>query len=52
MNAVTETLDPILFSDSAASKVAQLIEEEGNPDLKLRIRAGRGMFRFPVRFYL
>ena len=28
---------PINFSDSAAQKVAQLIEEEGNPDLKLRV---------------
>lgn len=37
MNAVTEMPDPILFSDSAAAKVAQLIEEEGNPDLKLRV---------------
>ncbi len=37
MNALTENIDismpttPILFSDSAATKVAQLIEEEGNP---------------------
>ena len=45
MNAVvestTENLDampaPIVFTDSAAQKVAQLIEEEGNPDLKLRV---------------
>ena len=29
--------DPILFSDSAAAKVADLIAEEGNPDLKLRV---------------
>jgi len=28
---------PILFTDSAASKVADLIAEEGNPDLKLRV---------------
>jgi len=28
---------PIIFSDSAAMKVAQLIEEEGNSDLKLRV---------------
>ncbi len=28
---------PIIFTDSAAAKVAQLIEEEGNPDLKLRV---------------
>ncbi len=44
MNAVTEMKvtemkmqDPMLFTESAASKVAQLIEEEGNPDLKLRV---------------
>ncbi|RRS04573.1 iron-sulfur cluster insertion protein ErpA [Aquabacterium soli] len=28
---------PILFTDSAASKVAELVAEEGNPDLKLRV---------------
>src|SRR3989304_1623087 len=28
---------PIVFSDSAAQKVADLIAEEGNPDLKLRV---------------
>jgi len=33
----TEMPAPIVFSDSAAEKVAQLIEEEGNPDLKLRV---------------
>ena len=33
----TEMPDPILFTDSAASKVAELIAEEGNPDLKLRV---------------
>src|SRR3546814_3964721 len=37
MNAVTEMPTPINFSDSAAAKVAELIEEEGNPDLKLRV---------------
>jgi iron-sulfur cluster insertion protein len=29
--------DPLLFTDSAANKVKQLIEEEGNPELKLRV---------------
>lgn len=33
----TSTLLPINFSDNAAAKVAQLIAEEGNPDLKLRV---------------
>lgn len=38
MNAVTEAMpDPLVFTDSAANKVRQLIEEEGNPDLKLRV---------------
>jgi iron-sulfur cluster insertion protein len=44
MNAVAEAQVaqdviplPIVFTDSAAQKVAQLIEEEGNPDLKLRV---------------
>lgn len=37
MNAVAEMPAPIIFTDSAATKVAQLIEEEGNPDLKLRV---------------
>lgn len=29
--------DPIIFTDSAASKVGELIAEEGNDNLKLRI---------------
>jgi iron-sulfur cluster insertion protein len=37
MNAVTEMPAPLVFSDSAANKVKQLIEEEGNPGLKLRV---------------
>jgi iron-sulfur cluster insertion protein len=38
MNAVTETMpDPLVFTDSAANKVKELIDEEGNPDLKLRV---------------
>ena len=28
---------PFVFTDSAAAKVADLIAEEGNPDLKLRV---------------
>jgi len=28
---------PLLFTDSAVAKVADLIAEEGNPDLKLRV---------------
>lgn len=37
MNTVTEMVSPLLFTDSAAGKVRELIEEEGNPSLKLRV---------------
>ncbi len=45
MNAVAEVAHaafdeippPLLFTDSAAEKVRQLVEEEGNPELKLRV---------------
>jgi iron-sulfur cluster insertion protein len=37
MNAVTEMPAPLVFTDSAATKVKQLIDEEGNAELKLRV---------------
>src|SRR5947208_14884115 len=42
MSAVPESIQsempaPLVFTDSAAAKVADLIAEEGNPDLKLRV---------------
>jgi iron-sulfur cluster insertion protein len=44
MNAVTETVDlqaapptPLVFTDSAAAKVKDLLIEEGNNNLKLRV---------------
>ena len=37
MNAVTEVPSSLVFSDSAAAKVKELIDEEGNPGLKLRV---------------
>ena len=37
MNAPAEMPVPFVFTDSAANKVAKLIDEEGNPDLKLRV---------------
>ncbi|HNS40508.1 MAG TPA: iron-sulfur cluster insertion protein ErpA [Promineifilum sp.] len=37
MNAVAEMSVPLVFTDSAAGKVKELIEEEGNPSLKLRV---------------
>jgi iron-sulfur cluster insertion protein len=42
MNAITEVQDPLLFTDNAANKVKQLIEEEGNADLKLRVFVSGG----------
>ncbi|MDQ3188109.1 MAG: iron-sulfur cluster insertion protein ErpA [Pseudomonadota bacterium] len=36
-NAVVEMPAPLVFSDAAALKVKNLIEEEGNTDLKLRV---------------
>jgi iron-sulfur cluster insertion protein len=37
MNAVAEMPAALLFTDSAAAKVKDLIDEEGNPSLKLRV---------------
>ncbi len=37
MNAVTEMPSPFVFTDNAVGKVRELIEEEGNPELKLRV---------------
>lgn len=35
--AVSETDTPLIFTDAAANKVRQLIEEEGNENLMLRV---------------
>ena len=53
MNAVTEQCPTRSFSrDSAAEKVKQLIEEEGNPELKLRVFVtGGGLLGLPVRLH-
>ncbi len=37
MNAVTEMPSPLNFTENAAAKVKQLIDEEGIPGLKLRV---------------
>lgn len=37
MNAPVEQASPFIFTDNAAEKVKDLIAEEGNPDLKLRV---------------
>ncbi|HTO46937.1 MAG TPA: iron-sulfur cluster assembly accessory protein, partial [Burkholderiales bacterium] len=43
MNApATEMPAPLVFTDSAANKVKQLIDEEGNPELKLRVFVSGG----------
>jgi iron-sulfur cluster insertion protein len=42
MNAVTEMPAPFNFTDNAAKKVKELISEEGNPELKLRVFVSGG----------
>lgn len=42
LDATTQTSSPIVFSDSAANKVSELILEEDNPNLKLRVFVSGG----------
>jgi iron-sulfur cluster insertion protein len=50
-NLVAEMQTPLIFTDSAANRVRQLIEEEGNDDLKLRVFvAGGGCSGFKYGF--
>lgn len=42
MNAVNDIPSPLIFTENAASKVRELIEEEGTPDLKLRVFVSGG----------
>ncbi|TRZ64544.1 MAG: iron-sulfur cluster insertion protein ErpA [Rhodocyclaceae bacterium] len=42
MNAPLEMPMPLLFTDNAANKVKELIAEEGNADLKLRVFVSGG----------
>lgn len=42
MSADVEMPTPINFSDNAVKKVKELIEEEGTPDLKLRVFVSGG----------
>ena len=62
MNAVAETLNPatddmpppLIFTDSAAGKVKELVDEEGNPELKLRVfvqGGGCSGFQYGFTFY-
>jgi iron-sulfur cluster insertion protein len=47
MNTMTDLLEidiptPLVFTENAAKKVKELIEEEGSPDLKLRVFVSGG----------
>jgi iron-sulfur cluster insertion protein len=42
MNAPNEMSMPMVFTDKAVEKVKDLIAEEGNPDLKLRVFVSGG----------
>ena len=42
METATEAEELLVFTDSAANKVKELIEEEGNPELKLRVFVSGG----------
>jgi iron-sulfur cluster insertion protein len=42
VNAIAEMPAPLVFTDNAADKVRQLIDEEGNPALKLRVFVSGG----------
>ncbi len=42
MSAVAEAPSPLIFTDNAANKVKQLIDEEGGADLKLRVFVSGG----------
>ena len=42
MNAVAEMPVPVVFTDNAANKVKDLIAEEGNAELKLRVFVSGG----------
>lgn len=53
MSTEAESIEtsPLIFTDSAASKVKGLIEEEGNPELMLRVFvAGGGCSGFQYGF--
>ena len=50
---LAEPPTPLVFTDSAAAKVADLIAEEGNPELKLRVFVqGGGCSGFQYGFTL
>ncbi|MFP3874341.1 MAG: iron-sulfur cluster insertion protein ErpA [Thiohalophilus sp.] len=41
-NETVDTMSPLIFTDSAAHKVRQLIEDEGNENLMLRVFVSGG----------
>ena len=50
---LAEPPTPLVFTDSAAAKVADLIAEEGNPELKLRVfvqGGGCSGFQYGITF--
>jgi iron-sulfur cluster insertion protein len=50
-HAAADAADPIFFTSGAAAKVGELIAEEGNPELKLRVFvAGGGCSGFQYGF--
>jgi len=52
-NIQTEMPSPLVFADSAAAKVADLIAQQGNPELKLRVfvqGGGCSGFSYGFRF--
>jgi iron-sulfur cluster insertion protein len=42
VNTATDMPAPLIFTENAAEKVRQLIDEEGNPELKLRVFVSGG----------
>ncbi len=53
MSESVEIQFPIQMTDAAANKVKNLITEEENPSLKLRVYiTGGGCSGLPVRFHL
>ena len=42
MSEATHSADGLIFTDAAARKVGELIREEGNPKLKLRVFVSGG----------
>ena len=50
MNAAVPIAPSLVFTDAAAAKVGELIREESNPNLKLRVLLGGGCSGFQYGF--